>query len=150
MPPRRRPPDSLAQLVTDGILETVEPDPDAAHNELEMARRHINSVAALTATDPTLAYAGLYDAARKAISAHMRRHGYRPSGGPGKHMKTMNYARIALTDRGIDDALEALDDMRETRHASEYDAAPVGQPVVEHDLAHARAIVDAVAAELGA
>jgi len=150
MPPRRRRPESLAQLVTDGSLETVEPDPDAARNELEMARRHIDSVAALTTTDPTLAYAGLYDAARKAISAHMRRHGYRASGGLGKHMKTMSYARIALADRGIDDALEALDDMRETRHASEYDAAPVGRAVVEHDLAHARAIVDAVAAELGA
>ena len=48
MPPRRRRPESLAQLVTDGSLETVEPDPDAARNELEMARRHIDSVAALT------------------------------------------------------------------------------------------------------
>ena len=47
------------------------------------------------ASDSTLAFTALYDAIRKAISAHMRAHGYRVGRGPGAHAKTGEYAQAA-------------------------------------------------------
>lgn len=96
-----------------------------------------------------LAYTALYDASRLAISAHMRANGYRVTGGPGAHVKFGEYARSVLADEAAGDHLARFNRMRQTRNQLEYDARRVGAAEVRADLEHARAIVEAVAGDLG-
>ena len=58
-------------------------NPDRARTLLAQAARHLESAEAIAATDPSLAYVALYDAARKAGLAHMLAHGYRELVRPG-------------------------------------------------------------------
>jgi len=67
-----------------------------AWSRLDEATAHLTSSAALAATDPALAYVALYDAARKAITAHMQANGYRPTNRTGAHQAVGLYAETAL------------------------------------------------------
>jgi len=69
----------VRMLLAQKKLREVAPDPETARAEIELARRHIASAETSMASDSTLAFTALYDAIRKAISAHMRAHGYRVS-----------------------------------------------------------------------
>ena len=63
----------LDELVAKRLIEPAAPEaPARVAAELEMAKRHLESVVILRDVDPELAFAGAYDAARKAIAAHMR------------------------------------------------------------------------------
>jgi hypothetical protein len=62
---------SLAALVRDARVERVPADLYAAWARLDEANLCLASSAAPVKPDPTMAYVVLYDAARKAITAHM-------------------------------------------------------------------------------
>ena len=91
---------TLAELEARGQIEAVAPDSAVSQDELAMARRHLATARGIADSDPVVAYTALYDATRKAISAHMRNSGYKATPGLGQHAKTMAYARAALAGRG--------------------------------------------------
>jgi hypothetical protein len=134
----------IERLLRVGRIERVEADPAAARDKLREAGRHLDSAAEIADTDPAGAYALVYDAARKAIDAHMLAAGYRASKNrPGAHEATARYASMALGD----DA-RPFDRMRRNRNRSEYGVWDVGRSTLEADLEHARRIVHAVENEL--
>lgn len=142
-------PESADDLVARGRIEAVLPDNAAARTELEQAQANVASAEGdLAETNPGLAYTAIYDATRLAISAHMRANGYRVTGGAGVHVKFGEYATAALAGREIATHLARFNRMRQTRNRLEYGAIRVGVAAVRADLEHARAIVDAVAADL--
>jgi len=120
----------------------VPADPHGAHARLVAARRHLESANRLATDDPDAAYAVLYDAARKAVSAHMLAAGLRARNAPGAHEATALYAVAVL--RG--EAPAELDRMRRFRNRIEYGTTHLGPRQVAHDLERARAIVAAVEA----
>lgn len=142
-------PDPVAALLRDGTLRPTPADPETARDELAIARRHLASADLVVDADPTLAFVALYDAMRKAVSAHMRARGLRVTGGPGQHAKVGRYARAALGGRGIDGHVAEFDVLRDMRNQSEYDAVWVRPADVHAAAAHVAAIIDAVAADLG-
>lgn len=62
---------TVADLLRGGRIESITPDLGAAWTRVGEARVHLESSTALAGSDPALAYVALYDAARKAITAHM-------------------------------------------------------------------------------
>jgi hypothetical protein len=144
-------PQTLEQLVERGRIERVQPDETAGRSELDQARANIASAGSeLHKTNPVLAYTALYDAARLAISAHMRVSGYRVTGGPGAHTRFGEYASAALADQAVGEHLARFDRMRQTRNRIEYGAWRVGAAEVRAALEHARAIVTTVELDLEA
>ena len=112
---------------------------------LEEARLHLVSVGAIKDLDATGAYSLLYDAARKAVAAHMLAKGYRSAPNrPGAHAAVVAYAAAALKARRLDDIIRGFDRMRRTRHRVEYESAIVGSQQIDADLERARSIVDLV------
>ena len=90
----------------------------------------------------------LYDAARKAVDAHMAAGGYRARSRPGAHEAVALYARAVIGGDYSKDA-QALDGMRKQRNRAEYGAWHISATRLESDLLHAERIVEAVRAELG-
>ena len=138
----------VRRLVADRKIRTVVADPETARAEIEIARRHVASAEKIMADDPTFALTGLYDAMRKAITAHMRSRGYRVTRGPGAHAKTGEYALAALDHLGIGLHLDEFDALRALRHQSEYEALHLDVAEVREGLEHVRAIVEAIAGDL--
>lgn len=138
----------VRKLLAEKKLREVAPDPETARAEVEVARRHIASAETIMASDSTLAFTALYDAIRKAISAHMRARGYRVTRGPGAHAKTGEYAQAALDHLGIGGHLDEFDTLRDLRNQSEYEALLVEVGEVREALEHASVIVAAIAREL--
>jgi hypothetical protein len=99
--------------------------------------------------DAVGAFGLAYDAMRKAIVAHMRASGFRVRSGVGAHYQTGRYGLAALSGRGADDALRAFDRLRSLRNRSEYRGALVKEADVDVALAHAHAVVEVVALEIG-
>lgn len=135
----------VQRLLAERKIERVDPDRETARDEIATARRHIAAAGEIAELDPTLAFTGLYDAMRKAIQAHMRANGYRITKGAGAHVKTGEYALAALDALGIEEHLDEFDALRQLRNQSEYEALFVQPDEVQEVLAHARAIVEAVA-----
>ena len=138
----------LRAMIEAAELERVDPDPETAAVELADAKAHLGSAEKLVGDDPIMAYSAVYDAARKALAAHMRAHGYRVRGKLGHHAKTVRYGRVALEGQGIDEVLERLDDMRVVRNDAEYSGRRIGRQEVAADLETARSVVRAVEGEL--
>jgi hypothetical protein len=138
----------LERLVRQGRLEKVESDSAMAEVQFADAKRHLRSAAKLASEDPIMAYSAVYDAARKAVDAHMRVKGYKVGQGAGHHVKTFEYAREALAGRGIDDDLEYLDEMRSIRNDAEYRVRRVGDGDVKADLAVVERVVAAIEGDL--
>lgn len=131
-------------LVRDGRIERIEADADAALEKVGEAARHLDSATQIADADPAGAYSLLYDAARKAIDAHMLASGYRVSKGHlGAHEATARYASATLGEEA-----QQFDRMRRNRNRSEYGVWEVGRSTLEADLEHARRIVLAVENEL--
>jgi hypothetical protein len=133
--------DAIEEMVSERLIEGVQPDSAGALAELGMAEAHLVSADQVLEVDPTLAYTALYDATRKAISAEMRHRGARVLGQTGMHVKTFVFARRMFAGLGIDDSLGALDRMRRNRHSSEYSVSTITASQVRRDLPHAQAIV---------
>lgn len=139
----------LAALVEQGRIEEVPADVGTARAILEEAERHLSSADRIAATDPNGAYALLYDAARKAVSAHMLASGYRATNAPGAHRTVVLYAESELADEAPEH-VDHLDRMRRTRNRSEYGVRVFGEAEIRNDLEHASGVVSAVRQELGA
>jgi len=140
----------IEALVREGRLEGVEADMAAALLMLEAARRHLASASLLVDADPAGAYSLLYDAARKAIDAHMLASGYRVSKSRlGAHEATARYAVAALGSGRRGGSARRFDRMRRNRNRSEYGVWQIGRSTLEADLGHAHAIVEAVEERLG-
>ena len=141
--------DDVAKLVAKGVIRHAEADLRGARTELATARVHLETAASVASQDPAAAYAIAYDAARKAISAHMRATGFRVGKGHGAHARIGVYAAAALDDHGIDEQLERYDELRRLRNQAEYDALLVDEADVGDALDQAAAIVAAVERDLG-
>lgn len=112
---------------------------------LEESHRHLLSADQVMELDPTGAYSLLYDAARKAVAAHMLASGYRAtSSRSGAHAAVIAYASAALRSQGFGELVRHFDRMRRTRHRAEYESAIIGSDQLADDLQKARQIVDAV------
>src|SRR2546423_393832 len=140
----------VQRLLREGKIRRTNPDREAAFVEISQARRHIASAEKIVDDDPDLAFSALYDAMRKAISAHMRASGYRVTRGEGAHAKTGEYAAAALDHLDINMDLDEFDTLRRLRNQSEYEALEVDEDEVREALEHATAVVDAVSRELAA
>lgn len=139
----------LRRLVTERLVEQVESDPDTALQEIDTARRHLESARRIADDDPTGAFAMAYDAMRKAVAAHMRAHGYRVTKGPGHHLRTGRYAVAALDHLDVEEHIAAVDELRQLRNQSEHEALLIEPEEVDELLLHARVLVDAVEGDLG-
>jgi hypothetical protein len=139
---------TVAQLLREGRLERVTVDIAAVWERIDEAKRHLQSSATLATSDESLAYVALYDAARKAVTAHMQVNGYRPTNQVGAHQAVVLYAEATLAQGSAGTAVAAFDRMRRVRNRSEYGHQVIGAQVLAADLIHARAIVAAVEAEL--
>lgn len=139
---------SVADLLRAGRIETVPPDAIAAWSRVDEANAHLVSSAALAKTDPALAYVALYDAARKAITAHMQANGCRPTNRTGAHHAVGQYAEAVLANSANLADVQAFDRMRQIRNRSEYNQQPITERLLAADLRHAKAIVAAVEAML--
>ena len=137
---------AVADLVREGRLERVPIDVASAWSRLDEAKLHLNSSATLAQSDTTAAYALLYDAARKAIVAHMLAVGYRATNRPGAHQAVALYAEGTLATGSASSHIRAFDRMRQIRNRSEYDHQPVTSRVLATDMDHAKQIVAAVEA----
>lgn len=130
----------------EGDLERIAVDRDAVERLLGDAVSHLASSETLAGTDPSGAYQLAYDAARKAVAAHMAGHGYRVRlHRLGAHAVVARYAETAITVSEV----RHLDRMRRVRNRTEYGALGIGAAQLAADLEHAKAIVRAVAKELG-
>lgn len=141
---------SVADLLRAGRIETIAPDVTAAWSRIDEANAHLVSSAALAKTDPALAYVALYDAARKAITAHMQATGYRPTNRTRAHQAVGLYAEAALASSAKLPDIQAFDRMRQIRNRSEYNQQPITERLLTTDLDHATAIVAAVETALPA
>jgi hypothetical protein len=141
-------PHQVAQLLNEGRLERVTADVTAAWTRIDEAKKHLDSSAALAATDPSLAYVGLYDAARKAIVAHMQANGYRATNRTGAHQAVGLYAEATITTGTAKTHIDAFDRLRQIRNRTEYGNQVIGEQMLTADLEHARQIVAAVEAAL--
>ena len=139
---------SVADLVAGGRLERVAADVAAAWNRLDEAKRHLDSSAKLATTDDSLAYVALYDAARKALVAHMQANGYRATNRTGAHQAVGLYGEATITTAQAKPHVDAFDRMRQVRNRSEYGSQIIGQQMLAADLHHAQQIVAAVEASL--
>lgn len=140
---------TIDELLNQARLEKVEPDLSAALANLEEANRHLDSAALIMSGDAEGAYSLLYDAARKAIAAHMLANGYRASRTKlGAHEATARYAEAVITGDYAADA-SALDRMRRQRNRIEYGSWHVSEKSLERDLLHAQRLVAAVSEQLG-
>jgi HEPN domain-containing protein len=136
---------SIEELLEEGGLAEISPDASVAQGFLSDAVRHFeNAELILDRGDVNGAYALAYDAARKAITAHMRLTGYRLRNRPRAHQAIVDYAREALEDPALHEALANLDRIRRTRYRGEYEAAYLDAGQARHDMLYLGAIVDAV------
>lgn len=89
----------LERAIRLSLIDQTEPDKAGARELLADARRHLTTASAAADTDPNGSYQLAYDAARKAIAAHMLGHGYRVvRGRPGAHETTGRYGISEIAD----------------------------------------------------
>lgn len=140
-------PQTVADLLRAGRLEPIPADPATAAARLAKAEQHLSTASRLAGDDNEVAYGSLYDAARKAVTAHMLAHGLRaPAGKPGAHEVVGLYAVERVVDPS--GSVREFQRMRRRRNKAEYDDIVLGRLDVEADLDYARRIVDAVRATL--
>lgn len=137
----------VQELIVERRIARVPADERLARRMLAAAVRHIESARAVCDGDPEGAYGLLYDAVRKAVSAHMEANGLRAVG-QGAHRSALVYAESELGGVVDPAALEDLDRMRIIRHDTEYSARSVGSREVAHGLAKAELVVRAIGRSL--
>ena len=137
-------PTDVPHLLAAGRLEAVPPDLTSARARLARAARHLETSAKLRGQDNDMAYAALYDAARKAVTAHMLANGLRVPARVGAHEAIGVYAADSISDDT--GAVREFQRMRRRRNKSEYEDILVGDQDIDTDLVHAGHIVAAVEA----
>lgn len=137
----------VQQLLLEGRLDRVDANRKQASQMLRSCTQHLETAEQRAGADPSGCYALLYDAARKAVAAHMLFHGLRPTSRPGAHAAVVMYAEAELIDiDGIH--VTNLDRMRRTRNDTEYEERPMSEAEVRNDLEHARSLVQSIIREL--
>lgn len=118
MPDRSRPSEGswTAEALATGRLQRLRPSMPAAGDLVNRARMHLRSAGLIADNDPTLAMSACHDAARQAISAHMRATGYRATAEAGAHRLVIEYASVVLAGVISEDDVVALDELRRDRH----------------------------------
>jgi uncharacterized protein (UPF0332 family) len=139
---------SVEALLASGRLERITPDPSAASLRIAKAEQHLATAGMLLGRDNEVAYTALYDAARKAATAHMLARGIRASTSkPGAHEAVGIYlAEVVPDTKG---SVGKFQRMRSKRNGTEYRDLIVGEQEIATDLVHAANIVAAVRADLG-
>ena len=135
---------TVADLLASGRLQSVPADSAAAHLRLSRSEQHLMTAASLLGQDNEVAYGSLYNAARKAVTAHMLARGLRASGTAGAHAAVGIYAIERVPDPT--GSVHEFQRMRRRRNNSEYDDMVFGSQEVAVDLQHAENIVAAVRA----
>ncbi len=133
---------SVDALLRSGRIERVPADPASSRDRIAACEQHLRSADLLAEVDPAMAYAALYDAARKALTAHMLAHGYRAANRAGAHETVGLYGATEVADST--GSVLRFQAMRFKRNRSEYHDVPVGRQEVAADLNRARDIVEAV------
>ena len=82
----------IEQMLSAGDLQRVPASREHADRLLEQARRHVSSTQNAAVADPEGAYALLYDAARKALTAILENQGLRPTS-RGGHLAVYHAVR---------------------------------------------------------
>ncbi len=77
-------------------LTQVTANPELAERLLATARQHLTSAGTLAGSDPYLAYAAVYDAIRKALSAMLQTQGLRATTSGG-HVAVVRSCRARLS-----------------------------------------------------
>jgi hypothetical protein len=113
---------------------------------IEPARRHLSSAGKIQATDPTMALAAAYDAARKACAALLETQGLRATS-RGGHIALREAIMAQFAGLPGTQPLAALDRLRRRRNAAEYLEADIDEPEAAEAAERAAAIV-AFAADL--
>jgi len=128
-----------------GELAQVTANTELADRLLLTARQHLASARLLAASDPYLAYAAVYDAIRKALSALLQAQGLRATT-KGGHLAVM-HAMHAQFGPSMCAILRPVDRIRVTRHEAEYpgQATYIDEDAVLDDLPKAEAVVEAAA-----
>lgn len=114
----------VEQMLAAGDLQKVTASREHADRLLGQARRHVSSTQHAAVADPEGAYALLYDAARKALTAILENQGLRPTS-RGGHLAVYHAVRAQL-DPPMGRVLLPFDRMRRRRHDVEY--PPAGAP----------------------
>lgn len=138
---------AIQEMIVEGRLDRVQSDPRQAGRMLRSCGHHLDTADQSAGRDPSGSYALLYDAARKAVAAHMLFNGLRVTSRPGAHAAIVAYAEEELVAIGGEHVAH-LDRMRRTRNDTEYEERPVSEQEVRNDLEHARFLVQAVARSL--
>jgi uncharacterized protein (UPF0332 family) len=139
---------SVADLLAAGRLERIAPDRTAALVRIAKAEQHLATAQTLLGHDNEMAYAAVYDAARKAATAHMLARGIRASTNkPAAHEAVGIYLAEVVPDPS--GSVGKFQRMRSKRNATEYRDLVVGDQEIASDLIHATNIVAAVKADLG-
>ncbi len=121
----------IAGLVADGKLDVgvVVPSVDI-ETMFDDAELHLKSAELLKSSDPKLAYSGMYDGVRKALTAALEKQGLRVRGGDGSHYVVYQAIR-AQVGPSASRLIDPFNRMRRKRHEVQYDSA---SRVVEDDL----------------
>jgi hypothetical protein len=133
----------VREMLVEGRLDRVAKNSSQAGRMLRSCLQHLGTADQRAGDDPSGSYALLYDAARKAVAAHMLIHGLRVTSRPGAHAAIVTYAEAELAAIG-GDHLAHLDRMRRTRNDTEYEERPVSEQEVRNELAHAHFLVQAI------
>lgn len=128
------------ELLASGLIERVPPDRAVAEAWVEAAHRHLAAARHIAQLDRAGAYSLTYNAARKAVTAHMIASGLRTRAVPGSHQAVARYA-VHLDNNP---SLVDLDVLRRNRHNAEYGTKVVGRQEVAHALEVATAIIAVV------
>jgi hypothetical protein len=135
-------------LLVSGRLERIAVDRSAASLRLAKAEQHLATAQMLLGQDNEVAYTALYDAARKAATAHMLARGIRASTSkPGAHEAVGIYLVEMVPDPT--GSVAKFQRIRSKRNGTEYRDLIVGDQEIASDLVHATNIVAAVRADLG-
>lgn len=110
----------ISEAIVTGRLQRLRPSMSAAGEMINRAREHLRSAQVIAASDPTLAITACHDAARQAVTAHMRAAGYRPANEAGAHRFVVEYAHVVLNNVISHDDISKLDELRRDRHTAEY------------------------------
>ena len=129
-------------LLSRGLIESVEPDDATATKWLEDAGRHLDAAQRISDLDPSGAYVLAYDAARKAVAAALLNTGHRVRSRPGAHQALAQYSGHLATQTG-ESALERFDRLRRNRNRSEYGSRTFGKAELAEAIGIARAILAA-------
>jgi len=132
--------DSIQALLAANNLQKVTPSLDAARSFLTQAAGHLDSATSIATTDPTGAYALLYDAARKSLAAVLQAQGLRATS-KGGHYAIEQAITAQFTKPPPRDAFRPFGRLRRNRNQIEYDdITPITADDVDADAAVVRGV----------